>query len=478
MASDGHLLDEETLCDLGRSQTALQQLEYLALASGEPDGCAIRTAAPLAMFSDRGHEHCQQGSGKGYLPSEGATDRVRELFGVRVLGDVPGRAGAEAVEEAQVLAGRREHEDGRIWKIPGKSLDRRDRVAGRGEVDQADVRTLAPGDLNRSLDVGDVCADLEAVLFQRSPDAQARQGLRICDEYPGETRPCPQTPCADPWLNGRRFRGALADTVPIQGRRGVGDALPTRAGCHSMFLLAHNSSRWKVLIAASLRRTKTSALWRSMKRKRRCYRRLIVGLSLAHRLVRAGDPRHPAKSRSASSVPHHSQISVASSAREIAPGPSGMGLCIGDRARALRVGLAHRFGPATWLLEACTARARRTCRNKYLARANTPAAGLCGLVCAALTGSGDSTKHEPIRLHDLRGSPASASVLRGVIRKPRGRSGQAKPGLHNTDPPSFTGLRGTLTSGSLLPGLIQNPAWVARACACIRRARSAAGGTL
>jgi hypothetical protein len=242
MASDGYLLDEETLCDLGRSQTPLQQLEYLALAAREPDGRAIRTPAPLAMFADRGYEHCQQRTGKGYLPSEGAADRVRELFGVRVLGDVPGRARAEPVEEAQVLAGRREHENGRIWKIAGKSLDGRDRVAGRAEVDQADVRMLAPGDLNRSLGVGDVCAHFEAVLFERSAHAQARQGLRICDEYPRDARLL----CAHLGWKGRRFRGSLADTLPIQGKRGVDDPLPTRGpGCHSMLLLAHNVSRWK-----------------------------------------------------------------------------------------------------------------------------------------------------------------------------------------------------------------------------------------
>jgi hypothetical protein len=220
MASDGYLLDEETLCDLGRSQTALQQLEYLALAARETDGRAIRTPAPLAMFSDRGYEHGQQRTGKGYLPSEGAADRVRELFGVRVLSDVPGRACAEAVEEAQVLAGRREHEDRRIWKIAGKSLDGRDSVAGGAEVDQADVRMLALGDLNRSLGVGDVSAHFEAVLFERSPDTEARQRLRICDKYARA---------------GRGGRGTRTDVLPIESRRRVNGAVPSGGPqCHSM----------------------------------------------------------------------------------------------------------------------------------------------------------------------------------------------------------------------------------------------------
>ena len=236
MASDGHLLDEETLCDLGRSQTALQQLEYLALAAGEPDGRAIRTPAPLAMFSDRGYEHCQQRSRKGYLPTEGAIDRVRELFGVRVLGDVPGRARAEAVEEAQVLAGRREHEDGRIWKIAGKSLDGRDRVAGRAEVDQANVRMLALGDLNRSLGVGDVCAHFEAVLFERSPDTEARERLRVCDKHARASR---------------GLRGIRTDVLPMEGRRRVDGAVPSGGPqCHSMSLVTHDTLREKASLPA------------------------------------------------------------------------------------------------------------------------------------------------------------------------------------------------------------------------------------
>jgi hypothetical protein len=74
------------------------------------------------------------------------------------------------------------------------------------------------------------------VLFERSPDTEARERLRVCDKHARASR---------------GLRGIRTDVLPMEGRRRVNGAVPSGGPqCHSMSLVTHDTLREKASLPA------------------------------------------------------------------------------------------------------------------------------------------------------------------------------------------------------------------------------------
>jgi hypothetical protein len=74
------------------------------------------------------------------------------------------------------------------------------------------------------------------VLFERSPDTEARQWLMVCDKHSRASR---------------GLRGTRTDALLMEGRRRVNSAVPSGGPqCHSMSLVTHDTLREKPSLPA------------------------------------------------------------------------------------------------------------------------------------------------------------------------------------------------------------------------------------